>query len=993
MSSQLRSLLASLAVAALAAAPAYAQQGVGVVTGTVTDAAQGRPVADAQVVLEGTRLGARTTADGQYRIGAAPAGAATIRVVRIGYQGITRSVTVTAGGTATANFALAAAPAVLSQEIITAAGTVQSRRENGASVEQVNVADVEMAAVPNMSTLINGRTSGVTVQQSSGTTGTGSRIRIRGANSVSLSNEPLLVIDGVRIDNSAESNSIGVGGQSPSRLNDINPEDIETFDVIKGPAAAALYGTAAANGVIQITTKRGVAGKPKWSTFGELGSVVENNSYPANYGAWSTPGVYGLPGLPRRPTNPTCSLLYQAQGACTIDSLAAFNTIEESHPFRTGRHQKLGASVSGGNPLATYYLSGDQEREAGVYRTSNQDKLSLRANVLAHPASTVDVDVKTTFLRNNLQLPQNDNNYYGVIADGIAGYQANGPTQGYNPIGPDQFENIFTHQELNRFIGSTAANWRPLGWLSGNATLGLDYGTRADEELLQPDLIDFSDAGLGYRQANTTRTLTLTANYTATARYSPSSSVNTTTQAGYQFQRSQLHGTNTFGNTLVAGTGSLEGVTANRTFGEPYVDNKTVGGFVSEQLSFRDRLFVTGTVRGDKNSAFGANFKFITYPSASVSYVALEGGDVLSQLRLRTAYGVSGLRPGILDARPYFLPISGRVNGVSVGGFTVGNFDNNDLKPERSSEIEGGFDLSLLRDRANLAVTYYDKTSSDALISVPLAPSFGGPTSIFRNIGSTRNSGLEMSLTGNVFDTPHARLELSLNASTNRNRLTSLGGQPAFAFGLNSSQRMIEGYPLGGYWGNTIDSVRANKNGSLSPDSVFFSSDTADLHFLGSPSPTRFGSIGGGLTLFKIFKVSSLFDYRGGNKLYNATEQFRCSFQTCRAANDAKAPIADQANAYAAGLTGTFYGGYVEDASFVKWRELSVSVGAPSRWARLARASDVSLTLAGRNLHTWTKYTGLDPEVNFGGQSNFTTADFLTQPQVRYYTARLNLTY
>ena len=127
--------------------------------------------------------------------------------------------------------------------------------------------------------------------------------------------------------------------------------------------------------------------------------------------------------------------------------------------------------MSGGTAAAVYYLSADKEREAGVYRTSNQDKLSLRANVLAHPSSALDVGVKTTFLRNNLQLPQNDNNYYGVISDGIAGYQADGPTQGYNPIPPSQFENIFTHQELDRFIGSTVVNWRPLGWLSGNATL------------------------------------------------------------------------------------------------------------------------------------------------------------------------------------------------------------------------------------------------------------------------------------------------------------------------------------------------------------------------------------------------------------------------------------------------------------------------------------------------------------------------------------------
>ena len=998
MNPLLRLFAPAVAALALAASPAVAQQATGTVTGTVTDSASSRPVSDAQVVITGTQLGARTDADGHYRIGAAPAGAQSVRVIRIGYQSAARPVAVPAGGSVTIDFRLAIAPTLLAQVTINAAGTAETRRENGASVDHVKNDSIEKAAVPNMSELIAGRSAGVSVQQSSGTTGTGARIRIRGANSVSLSNEPLLVIDGVRIDNEVESNSIGVGGQSPSRINDINPEDIESFDVIKGPAASALYGTAAANGVIQITTKHGTAGKPKWNVFGELGSVVENNDYPPNYGGWTTPGLYDLPGLPSQAgvASPTCTLYFDYLGYCTVDSLSAFNPIMSGHPFRTGRRQKVGASVSGGNQVATYFLSGQDDKEAGVYHTSNLDRLNLRANIFAKPTSKLDIDVKTNFLRNNLQLPQNDNNYYGVIAAGLTGWQNPGLTQGYNPIPPSQFENIDTRQRLDRFIGSAVANWRPLGWLSGNGTLGIDVGNRFDAETLQPNKVFFSDASLGYRQSNRTETVNITSNYTLTGKYAPTDELQTTTSVGYQYVQNQLQATYGFGNTLVAGSGTLNGVTDNRAVGEGYIDNKTAGGFVSEQVAWRDKLFVTGTVRGDKNSAFGANFKFITYPAISASYVAYEGGSRLSQLRIRSAYGVSGLRPGILDASQYFIPVTARVNGASAPAITIGNLQNPNLKPERTGEYEAGFDATIYNDLANFQFTYYNKQSRDALISVPLAPSLGGPGSIFKNIGSTSNSGLELTINTTPLRSENATLGLTFTGSTNRNRLKSLGGQPSFAIGsLNSSQRMVEGYPLGGYWGTTVTRATPDADGRLNPDSVIFSTDTADLRFLGSPIPTRLGSLSGDLNLFKIFRITTLFDYHGGNKLFNATEQFRCLgfVLTCRGLNDQSAPLKERANAFATATDGSFYGGYIEDASFVKWRELAITVNTPARLAASLRASSASITLAGRNLHTWTKYSGLDPEVNFDGQANFSTADFLTQPQVRYYTARINLTY
>jgi TonB-linked SusC/RagA family outer membrane protein len=987
----------TLVAAALVGRGADAQQGTGTVTGRVTDADARRPVPSAQVFVVGTAIGARTDAEGNYRLAGVPAGTVTLRYTRIGFQSASRSVAVPAGGVVAQDVVMTAAPTVLTQVVTTASGTEQSRRENGASVSRVDAAALDKTAIQNFSQTLTGRTPGVTVSQSSGTTGTGARVRIRGANSMSLSNEPLLIIDGVRIENEPQSSSLDVGGQRPSRLNDINPEDIESFDVIKGPAAAALYGTAAANGVIQITTKRGRAGKASWIAIGEVGGVRETNDYPFNYGSWTMQGLYGIPSWPTADASgnplpsPTCSLYYDARGYCVADSIARYNTIEQSHPFRFGRRQKVGASVSGGLPAATYFLSSDVESESGIYTVSNLNRMSLRGNLTTSPTPNVDLAISTGYVTSTLQLPQNDNNYYGVISNGIAGFPANGSTQGYNPVPPSMFDQIDTRQEIGRFTGGVNGTWRILPWLSANATLGLDALNQFDNQTIQPSTVFFGDDVLGSRQSNRIETNNITTNYALTARNTLTEALNSVAQVGYQYQRGQRRGTYASGKTLTAGSGTLDGVNSERLVSEPYTDNKTAGGFISEQLSYRDRLFVTATLRADKNSAFGKNFGLVKYPAASVSYVVAENGERLSQLRLRGAYGESGLRPGVIDALEYSNPVAVRLNGGDRAGVTVGNLANPDLRAERTKEFELGFDAGFLQDRATLEVTAYDKRSRDALVLKPFAVSLGGPADRYVNVGSVSNRGIEVALTATPIRSERTQLNFTITASGNRNRLERLGADKPIVFGF--AQRHVEGYSLGGFWGTTIDSVHVAPNGRVYPDSVFFSMDESKVHYLGSSLPTRQGSFSSDLTLFGLFKVSTMFEYRGGNKLYNATEQFRCAFGLCRGVNDPTAPVDEQANAEAASDQSNFVGAYVEDASFVKWRELSLGVNVPSRYLRSLRASDALLTFGVRNLHTWTKYTGLDPEVNVSGQSNFTSTDFLTQPQVRYYTARLTLTF
>jgi TonB-linked SusC/RagA family outer membrane protein len=989
--SKLRRLLAMLLAVAALPAGLLAQER-GTITGRVTDQATGQAIAGAQVTVQGTGQRANSDAQGQFRITGVPAGRYTVSASFIGREGTTQQVTVTAGGTATANFTLGQAAIGLEGLVVTATGETQRRREVGNAVTNINVDQVELAAVNNMSQLLQGRAAGVSVVQSGGTTGTGARIRIRGSASVSLSNEPLLIIDGVRADNSPQSASIGVGGQTPSRLNDINPEDIENIEILRGPAASALYGTAAANGVIQITTKKGRSGRPRWNAYTEQGTILERNVYPVNYGRRGT--------LSNGSTTTRCNLDLVARRICTptSDELLVFSPLEAADPFRDGSRQKYGLNVSGGSEAATYYLSGDFEEEQGIYEINNLDRVNLRANVNAQISPQFSVAVNTGYITSDLSLPQNDNNLLGVVSGALLGAaQDNERTRGFVLVAPQTIFEIENRQQLNRLTGSSTANWRPLPWLSFVGTAGLDLVNRFDTGTLGANIFPaIFSLDEGFRQANRVQTGNYTGTINSTATFDLTPDMVSTTSLGGQFIRETFQRTDAFGARLLPGTRSLRGTSARFSINEFNTDVRTIGGFAQQQLAWRDRLFLTGAIRGDDNSAFGTDFGFALYPSVSTSWVLSEEPffpevGFLNSLRFRAAYGESGLRPSFRDAETFFQPVSARVQGQDVPGFTVGGTGNTNLRPERSREVEVGFDAAFFDDRIGTEVTYYNKRSTDALVRRRLAPSLGLTQDRFENLGQVRNTGVEGALRARLLDTDRFEWQVNLTASRNTNELERLGeGIEPIIFGLGgASQRHQEGFPLGGYWQRTLQSFSdANGNGIIERSEVVVT-DTAV--FLGSPFPTRELNFSTNATLFGFVRVSGLVDHKGGYRLNNSNAFFRCasSFQNCREAFDPTADQFDQAR-YIAALLGA-RGQYIEDASFTKLRELALTFTVPETLSRRFRTDGLSLTLSGRNLATWTNYTGLDPELNTSGQENFSTAEFLTQPPVRYYTARVDV--
>ena len=991
-----RWLLAAVVAVTVLPAGLLAQQR-GIIAGQVTAQPSGEPLAGANIHVQGTALRTVTDAQGRFRMVNVPAGNYTVTAAIIGRETANRPVAVTAGGTATVTFALAPSVTTLEGLVVTATGEQQRSREVGNAVGKINVAeDVPMAAVNDVSQVLMGRTAGVTVLQASGTTGTGARIRIRGSNSVSLSNDPLLIIDGVRVDN-ASTNSIGVGGQDTNRLNDLNAEDIESMEVLKGPAASALYGTAAANGVIVVTTKKGRAGSTRFSAYTEQGRIEEVADYPGNFNA-------------RTATGRRCLIAVRGEPCTDIQS---FNPLEDpqSTPFQDGARRKYGASVSGGSELATYFVSGDIEDEEGIYKfdASNLDRISLRANVRGQPTEQLSLTVNTGYINSDLRLPQNDNNILGIISGGLLSRRTefSEANCGFLVLCPEAIAAIDTRQTVERITGSGTVTFRPIPWLNIVGVAGLDRVNRFDHETTPPERVFFGSLPEGERVSNRIQISNYTANLSGTASYGISENITGQTSVGTQYTEEIFRGTFASGARLLAGVPTLGGTTTRFAVNEQNNQVRTVGGFFQQQIGLNDRFFLTGAIRADDNSAFGQDFGLVYYPSLSASWVVAEEPwfpqfDVLSSFRLRAAYGESGLRPGQLDAVQFLNPVAVTTGtGISSPGFTFGGTGNVNLRPEKSREVELGFDLALLEERVGFEATYYNKRSADALISRRLPPSLGVSTSRFENLGEVQNRGLELLFNTRIFQGPRFGLDATVTSTWTENELTDIGIDPGtnepippIIFGLGgNSQRHAQGLPLGGYYGTPFTFADANNNGIIEVNEVELG-DSAT--FLGSAFPTREASFQTNATLFRVIKLTGLLDYRGGYKQFNSTEEFRCgSFFNCQALYDADVSLERQAAAVATAFYDT-PAGYIEDASFVKLRELSVSLVAPTSLTdRLRLRSDgLRLTLAGRNLKTWTDYSGLDPEINFAGTgSNFTTAEFLTQPPVRYYTLRLDVTF
>jgi hypothetical protein len=487
------------------------------------------------------------------------------------------------------------------------------------------------------------------------------------------------------------------------------------------------------------------------------------------------------------------------------------------------------------------------------------------------------------------------------------------------------------------------------------------------------------------------------------------------TTLGADYTNQEQDQTAASGTNLPPGAQTVGDAATKNASNQLQTVNKTLGLYVQEQFSFRDRMFFVVASRSDQNSSFGTKFQRVFYPKVSLSWILSDESffphpEWLNQFRLRGAYGASGVQPGGTVALQTFsastaniATIPGSPTGADTPGLLAAALGNPELKPERSSEFEGGFETNVIGNRAHLDVTYYSKRTKDALISQPIAASSGASTlSVLRNLASVSNTGIEVTLNTTLIDRRALGWDITVGASHNSNKILSLGsdasGKPLPTIGTGTSRDTV-GLPVNAVFSRPFTYADANGDGIITPDEVTVQTTggagNTGWVYLGYSQPRDIVSITNGIDLFsRKLRLTVLTDYKGGFILNNSTASFYASnFATWHSENLPDTPLWDQARTVAnsSAKNPSTDIGFRENGQFWKLREVSAALTLPNIVAERIRARDVQLVFSARNLHTWTSYTGTDPESNYS--TGDTQTDFSTTAPRTYYTLRANLHY
>jgi TonB-dependent SusC/RagA subfamily outer membrane receptor len=967
----------SLALALTAPLSALvAQAPTGTVRGRVVDAASGRALGDAQIVVNGTRIGGVSGTNGDFTISGVPIGSRAVTVRRIGYQPVTQTLAVTAGGSATMDVRLDVSALNLSEIVVTGSGTPTEKRKIGTSVASVDSTVIGRAQAVTVDQALQGKIAGAQITQNSGGPGGGGiSVRLRGTNSFISGSDPLYIVDGVIVDNgSAQLTDLGGRSNPQNRLADINPADIDRIEIIRGAAAAALYGSRANNGVVQIFTKRGAIGKPRLTLGSRYSSSVLREQQPFNFYPFDAAGL------------PTPRFNYQ-------------NDIFQKAP---GVEENL--TVEGGSDQTRYYISGNFMNEDGIIRSTSSRRASGRVNLQQQLSSKLLANVTTNYVNTSNQFQAfGEQNDYGIMGSlffaptnvdfsPVNGIYPLPPALGTNPI--LAIDRIRNPQTIDRFIGSTKLTFNPTTSLLLDYTIGLD-NTNFEQRQFIPRNAVLGTGPLATGRSQAVAQATRVVNQDGVASYSwrPLGPFDLRTTGGVNYTAQRVHVTNAVSNGL-APVGELVSAGSVFSSGESDVELRTLGFYGQQEVAWNDRLFLTGAVRYDASSTFAPSERWQAFPKFSASYVVIGSRPgALNNLRLRGALGWAGSQPGIVNAYSQFvsytqIPFAGRpgfANDVTFG--------NPDLRNERAREWELGTEAGVLGGRVGIEATYYDRLVSDLLFFRPLPTSTGFSRQFFP-IGTMSNKGLELALRTTNVDVPNARWTSTITYTRNRNRVESLAIQD-FQSAAGYPNRIRAGEPVGVFYGSYA--ARNCQTGALLLDSLGRyrrSNQTVDLGataaqrqaisggtcndslnaVIGDPNPSWMGSLLNELTLGKKLRLRALLDGVFGNDIMNLSTRA----QNAGVASNSQEyerellPYGDPRKlppGFNARTQGIFEY-WVEDGSFVKLRELSASYTFDAAPFRHLFREGIDVTVSGRNLAVWTKYRGYDPEVNLFGTNS-----------------------
>jgi TonB-dependent SusC/RagA subfamily outer membrane receptor len=948
------------------------------VTGRVTDEA-GRALAGAQLGIEGTGLVAVADDTGGYRLLVPDPRAGMVLVARLIGHRPAREALAQTTGVLPRDFHLVRDVLQLSAVVVTATRGETERSALGTTIATVTGEQLARAGTPQIDAGLAGQVPGALVQQASGTPGGGTSVRIRGLSTLSRSAEPLYIVDGVIVDNSS-TQLIDLGGYSSNRLADLDPGDVERIEIVKGAAAAALYGSRANDGVVQIFTKRGRAGAARASyrvayERGDVERRLDVNTTPVDAAG-----------------NPVTRFDYQDQ------------------IFRTAPRVSTSLSLSGGDERTAFFVSGSLEDQDGVVRGSDYRRQNLRLNLDRFVSRRLKVALSTSYIHSEANLVPNGGlasnfgvltnffftpNSYRLFRDETTGQFPNGFLFA-NPL--DVIANWRAPQGIDRFIGGLQVTATPLERLTIAYRLGYDAYTETEQQLVpRNSSAPALASGLAISASNQARLLNSDVDVSYVIPATPG--VRLTHGVGMNFQ-SQVS------DVVIARAEDLalltETVQGSRQFSSQSIDRRrTLGFYAQEQIGIQDRLFLTASIRSDASSAFGRDERQQWFPKVGLS-LTLSAFDfwerwagAVSTLRLRGGLGYSGGQPtGSFDRLSnYVFEPSGTRSGV-VNSAQRGN---ENLKPERARELEVGSDIELAGGRVGLELTYFDKRVTDLILPKTVRPS-SGFTAQLANVGELTNDGFELLLRSFNLRTNAVTWSTTVTFATNDPVVTKLSDGGAFFIPESFNIiRVDTGRAPGHFFGTTY--VRDAQGRILDPagqpvrnasGAVVGIPAIGPRRVIGDPNTDAYWSLINEVSIGRRWSARIQFDGVRGGDLFNFDRRLL------------ETPAFGTGKAYEAELLGdvptgyfqarrSIFEEYIEDGSFVKLRELSITYAVPSGLVGRFGASSAHVSLIARNLKTWTDYTGWDPETNVGAQRTLVRGfGFATTPIPR--TVALSVT-
>jgi TonB-dependent starch-binding outer membrane protein SusC len=1010
--SRLTRVLCVSAAAAVLTAPGLSAQ-TGSIAGRVTDAQTGQTVPAAQVFIADLDIGVLTQQNGSYILLNVPVGQRTVTVQRIGYSQVTQTVDVQAGQTAVLDFRISEQALQLDEVIVTGTAGGTARRALGNSVEVLSAAQItEQATVTNMQGLMMGRTPGLRFGRNDGQVGGGSGITIRGVSSTLLGNQPLIYVDGVRVNNDATVGPNTGLGNNASALNDLNPDDIESIEVIKGPAAATLYGTEASAGVIQIITKRGNVGAPEFefeisqgTNFMRDPQGVLGTQYACAVAALQCPADQIREVRLYEEANDF--LRGQGRFAGLEPGLPGFNVAPTFSPpgrsqdlFQNGPMQRYNMSVRGGVDQVRYYLGATWLDEEGIVDYNTNRQASMRANVTVLFGQNVNLDISTGYSQGKTRFATvrseggvwhqltwgRPNNLPGIRADNPATPNVNESLGngylGFQERFPDAYERTNIYRDYTRFTGSMTATHNYSDWFRHRLTFGIDRGSDTNNEFL-PGNADFPAAPAGSLVYGRPIEERLTFDYSASARYRVTESFSTNTSVGAQYYTRFRENVENFGSGFPTSVQSVISQTelGQRTITFQSIENKSLGFYVQEELSWEDRIFLTAAVRADDNSAFGANFDMQYYPKLSASWVVSEEAfwnvGPISSLRLRGAWGRAGRQPDTFASQTLF----GTFPGPDGNGLVPTTAGNPDIGPEVSTELEVGFDIALFDDRVSAQFSYYNTETRDMLVNQSLAPSTGLTGTRQANLGTMDTWGWEASLDTRIYESRPISFDLNVAADYTNNEIMSLGEdilptgnfQIGWPFPNIASDYIIREAQMNAAGTNVdlstvmCDAGRPARPGGpniMQGGPTVHCSEYQDQGLLLGPSyPNYTVRVSPTVTLYQDLQVFALAEGQYGRWIASTDAQYACGiYANCLVAVQRTDPF---------WLAGRLFGQYSDDryqgrypADFWKLRQVGVRYSLPRDVIARLGADRASISLSANNIWTMWQKTKTDLQGN-----------------------------